>query len=82
MTEGRGGHWNRAARRSGGNRPHVLDIVVPETCACGAALYPGLLEQRIVYVAGERHEVRLCHGCHGVVMSDGAWLRAEEPHGT
>lgn len=74
-----GGFWNRAARRSGGNRPRALDIVVPEICACGAELYPGLLERRLVRVAGERHEIRLCPGCNGVVMSDGKWLRKAAP---
>lgn len=35
MTEGRGGFWNRAGRRSGGNRPS--EIVIPQDCPnCGA----------------------------------------------
>lgn len=79
MSEGRGGHWNRAGRRSGGAPARRLDVVVPETCACGAELYPGLLEQRVIRDgAGERHEIRLCPGCHGVVMSDGQWLAPRE----
>jgi len=48
MTEGRGGTWNRAARRSGGNRPVALDVVLPFLCGhCGAELFPGLLEWRL-----------------------------------
>jgi len=75
MSEGRGGFWNRAARRSGGARPQPLDIVVPETCACGAELYPALLERRLIHIEGEQHEIRLCPRCQGVVMSDDQWLR-------
>jgi len=56
----------------------LLDVVVPETCACGAELYPGLLEQHVITVAGETHHIRLCPGCKGVVMSDGRWLTKED----
>lgn len=73
-TPGYGGFWNRAGRRSGGAPPRRFDVVVPKTCACGAELYPGLLEQLVIHVASERHEIRLCPGCKGVVMSDGRWL--------
>jgi len=82
MSAGRGGFWNRAGRRSGGSRPHLLDIVVPETCTCGAELYPGLLERRLVRVAGETHELRLCPSCKYVVMDNGRWLTAAPSRGS
>jgi hypothetical protein len=45
MREGRGGHWNRAGRRSGGYRPREITAirvdVPPQTCgACGNDVLP------------------------------------------
>ena len=79
MSEGRGGFWNRAARRSGGNRPVALEFDTLLTCACGAELRPGLLEKRIIPVDGIAHEIALCPGCKGVVRADGKWL-VSVPH--
>lgn len=73
---GRDGHWNRAGRRSGGNRP--VEIAVPRvvSCSCGTTTAFGLLPHRLL---GGEVEVKTCPSCEGVLFAlvDGAWVTAD-----
>jgi hypothetical protein len=65
VSERRGGFWNRAARRSGGNRPAELAVVTSFPCGhCGAECWPGRLER---YLLLGKHEVGCCPSCGYVV---------------
>lgn len=77
MAEERG-FWNRAGRRSGGNRPMKLLPQVPEiTClGCGLEEAWGLL---VTQLLGDT-EIKACPRCNGVlfVNHEGRWLTAAE----
>lgn len=48
MSEGQGGFWNRAGRRSGGYAPRAFDIVLPLVCEhCGEETPPALVVKRL-----------------------------------
>jgi hypothetical protein len=70
--------WNRAGRRSGGDRP--IEIVVPTEITCGGCdtTTPfGLLTEVLVQY---ELSVKCCPHCNGVllVQKDGRWVTANE----
>lgn len=77
----RGAFFNRAGRRSGGDRP--TEIVVPRLpsvrCACGTEGTFATLARDVV----EGTHVRLCRSCGGVLFAcvDGKWISATEMRG-
>lgn len=74
-SHGRDGFWNRAARRSGGNRPVVIAGSPEIECGgCQTKTAFGLLPQYVL--CGVAH--KKCPECGGIlfVQQDGRWISA------
>ena len=78
MTEGHGGFWNRAGRRSGGARPFEIAVVPEYTCArCHVTTAFGLLEPRLLHFGGQSVRAKCCPSGCGVILvqhDDGRWM--------
>jgi hypothetical protein len=77
MYEGRGGFWNRAGRRSGGDRPIVIAGSPEVECSgCHTKTPFGLLPQHVL--CGVPH--KSCPECRGVlfVQKNGQWIGAAQ----
>lgn len=70
------GFWNRAGRRSGGDRPTVIAVPTVVRCTCGAVTPFWRLPRYVLYGA----EVAKCPACGGILaaMEGGRWVTANE----